>query len=133
MKEGIDRVLNTEASAVYMPFSVEELSQENGIYYGINAVSKNLILYDRMTGDSYNGLITGKSGSGKSFIAKAEMAACYLGTDDYIYVVDPQGEYAEMAKAFGGNVVRIATALIPTLTRSIWMYSMRGIRMILLR
>lgn len=108
MKEGIDRVLNTEASAVYMPFSVEELSQENGIYYGINAVSKNLILYDRMTGDSYNGLITGKSGSGKSFIAKAEMAACYLGTDDYIYVVDPQGEYAEMAKAFGGNVVRIA-------------------------
>ena len=99
MKEGIDRVLNTEASAVYMPFSVEELSQENGIYYGINAVSKNLILYDRMTGDSYNGLITGKSGSGKSFIAKAEMAACYLGTDDYIYVVDPQGEYAEMAKS----------------------------------
>lgn len=108
MSVNIDRTLNTEASAVFIPFSVEELSQEGGVYYGINAVSKNLILYDRLTGESYNGLITGKSGSGKSFIAKSEISACYLGRDDYIYIVDPQGEYADMARAFGGEVVRIA-------------------------
>ena len=102
------RTLNTEGSAIFIPFSVEELSQKGGIYYGINAVSKNLILYDRLSGESYNGLITGRSGSGKSFIAKSEIAAAYLGTNDQIFVVDPQGEYAAMARAFGGEVVRIA-------------------------
>lgn len=111
MTVNLDRVLNTEASAVFMPFSVEELSQSGGIYYGINAVSKNLILYDRLKGDNYNGLITGRSGSGKSFIAKSEIISAYLGTQgtqDYVYVIDPQGEYAPMAKAFGGEVVKIA-------------------------
>lgn len=103
----IDRVLNTESSAVYFPFAVEELSQAHGIYYGLNAISKNLIIYDRMCGDNYNGLITGKPGSGKSFIAKSEIVAVLLGTDDDIFVIDPQGEYTPLAEAFGGKVVKI--------------------------
>lgn len=108
MDINIDRVLNTESSACFMPFSVEEMSQEHGIYYGQHAVSKNLILYDRMTGDNYNGMILGKPGSGKSFIAKSEIAGVFLGTVDDIIIIDPQGEYKALAKAFNGEVIRIA-------------------------
>lgn len=104
----IDRVLNTEASAVFMPFSVKELSQATGIYYGQNAISKNLIMYDRLSSENYNGLIFGKPGSGKSFIAKSEMLAVNLGTNDEIYVIDPEGEYRALAEAFGGQVIKIA-------------------------
>ena len=108
MDLSVDRVLNTEASAVFMPFSVQELSQENGIYYGLNAVSKNLILYDRLSADNYNGLIFGKPGSGKSFIAKSEILAVLLGTDDDVFVIDPEGEYKPLADHFGGQVIRLA-------------------------
>lgn len=104
----IDRVLNTEASAVFMPFSVKELSQNSGIYYGQNAVSKNIIMYDRLSADNYNGLIFGKPGSGKSFIAKSEMISVLLGTQDDLYIIDPEGEYTPLANAFGGQVIKIA-------------------------
>lgn len=104
----IDRILNTEASAVFMPFSVKELSQATGIYYGQNAISKNIIMYDRLSADNYNGLIFGKPGSGKSFIAKSEMLSVLLGTNDEIYVIDPEGEYRALAEAFGGQVIKIA-------------------------
>jgi len=108
MDLNVDRILNTEASAVFMPFSVQELSQDNGMYYGLNAISKNLILYNRLSADNYNGLIFGKPGSGKSFIAKSEMNEVLLGTNDDIYVIDPEGEYKALAEAYGGQVIRIA-------------------------
>ena len=105
----IDRVLNTEASAVFMPFSVQELSQENGIYYGQNAISRNLIKYDRLSSDNYNGLIFGKPGSGKSFIAKSEMLSVILTRpDSVVFVIDPEGEYRPTVEAFGGQVIRLA-------------------------
>ena len=105
----VDRTLTTEQSSLFIPFSVQELSQEGGRYYGINAISKNLILYDRTTGDNPNGLIFGKPGSGKSFIAKLEMIATLLNTvDDEIYVIDPEGEYFPLVKAFGGQVIKIS-------------------------
>lgn len=104
----IDRVLNTEASAVFMPFSVKELSQTTGIYYGQNAISKNVIMYDRLNGDNYNGLIFGKPGSGKSFIAKSEMLSVILGTNDDLFVIDPEGEYTPLVEAFGGQVIKIS-------------------------
>lgn len=104
----IDRVLNTEASAVFMPFAVKELSQTTGIYYGQNAISRNLIMYDRLSADNYNGLIFGKPGSGKSFIAKSEMLAVLFGTNDDLYVIDPEGEYTPLAEAFGGQVIKIS-------------------------
>lgn len=105
----IERVLNTEASAVFMPFSVQELSQESGIYYGQNAISKNLIKYDRLSSDNYNGLIFGKPGSGKSFIAKSEMLSVILNRpDSVVFVIDPEGEYRPTVEAFGGQVIRLA-------------------------
>lgn len=103
----LDRVLNTEASAIFFPFAVEELYQEGGLYYGLNAVSKNVIMYNRMRGDSYNGVILGKPGSGKSFIAKSEIVNILLGTDDDVFVIDPQGEYQPLADALGGEVIHV--------------------------
>lgn len=105
----IERVLNTEASAVFMPFSVQELSQETGIYYGQNAISKNLIKYDRLSSDNYNGLIFGKPGSGKSFIAKSEMLSVVLNRpDSVVFVIDPEGEYKPTVEALGGQVIHLA-------------------------
>ena len=103
----IDRVLTTESASIFIPFSVQELSQDGGRYYGLNAVSHNLIMYNRLSADNYNGLIFGKPGSGKSFIAKTEIISTLLSTNDDIYVIDPEGEYAPLAEAFGGQVVDI--------------------------
>lgn len=107
LKIASKRVLTTESSAVFQPFSVQELSQRKGYYYGLNAISKNLILYDRLSSDNYNGLIFGKPGSGKSFIAKLELINTILKTDDDVFVIDPQAEYLPLVEAFNGQRIDI--------------------------
>lgn len=104
----VERTLNTEASAIFMPFDTQEFSHENGRYYGVNATSKNLLVYDRKKAANQNGFILGVPGSGKSFLAKAEMVGVMLGTDDDIIVVDPEAEYGDLAKLIGGSIVPIA-------------------------
>lgn len=104
----IERMLNTRAAAIFIPFSVKELMQENGRYYGLNAVSKQLILCDRLNGKAGNGCIFGTTGSGKSFAAKREIVNVLLSTDDDVFIIDPEGEYSLLAEGFLGTVVRIA-------------------------
>ena len=104
-----DRVLTSEQSALFIPFNVQELTQENGIYYGLNAISRNLIVYDRLSAENANGMIFGTPGSGKSFIAKSEIVQTLLNTNDEICIIDPEGEYFPLAKAFGGQVIKIST------------------------
>ncbi len=104
----IKRVLSTEAASAFIPFSVQDISHDDGYYYGVNAVSKNLILYNRLNGDNYNGMIFGKPGSGKSFIAKTEIINTLLKTDDDVYVIDPEGEYSSLASKFKGQVIKIS-------------------------
>ena len=101
----IKRMLTTESASVFLPFSSQELIQNNGQFYGLNAVSRNLILYSRKDAINANGFILGTSGSGKSFTAKEEMISVLLSTDDDIFVVDPDGEYLKMAEAFGGQEI----------------------------
>lgn len=103
-----DRLLTTESAAVFMPFSSQELSQNNGLYYGLNAVSRNLILFNRKNSKNANGAILGTPGSGKSFAAKREMINVILNTDDDIYIVDPEGEYLPLAELLGGSIIKIA-------------------------
>lgn len=103
-----DRLLTTESAAIFIPFSTQELSQNNGMYYGLNAVSKNLILFNRKNSKNANGVILGTPGSGKSFTAKREMINVILNTDDDIYIIDPEREYLPLAELLGGEVVRIA-------------------------
>ena len=102
------RLLTTESAAVFIPFSAQELTMPGGMYYGLNAVSKNMILYNRLSSRNYNGVILGTPGSGKSFSAKREMLNVLLNTNDDVFILDPEREYAALAMLLGGEVVKIS-------------------------
>jgi type IV secretory pathway VirB4 component len=102
------RTLTTESTAVLMPFNTMEIQDENGIYYGINAKSKNLILADRRKLLNANGFVLGVSGSGKSFKVKEEILALILRGDVDIIVIDPEREYGDLFRAIGGEVIHIS-------------------------
>ena len=102
-------MLTTESASVFLPFNSEELNQRHAVFYGLNQTSRNMIRYDRTTGDNYNELIFGTSGSGKSFIAKFEMIQTLLvRPDSQVYVIDPQGEYYPLTKALHGSRIELA-------------------------
>lgn len=104
----VERLMTTHSVASIIPFDVKEVRQKTGMYYGLNAASKNMILYDRNTELNPNGCILGMPGAGKSFTAKREMINVLLNTEDEVYVIDPEREYKPIADAFGGSIVKIA-------------------------
>ena len=106
----IQRGMTTSSSAIMIPFTTQELFQEGeeSLYYGLNALSNNLIMADRKKLKNPNGLILGTPGSGKSFAAKREMANVMLSTDDDIIVCDPEAEYAPLVRKFNGQVIKIS-------------------------
>ena len=103
------RTLTTESLAVFTPFRVQEINHENGIYYGLNVISKNMIIADRRQLLNGNSFILGVSGSGKSFTAKNEIVSIALRdpTADII-IVDPEREESRLVKALGGEVIHIS-------------------------
>jgi hypothetical protein len=102
------RTMTTESTAVLMPFKTQEIMDKGGIYYGVNSISKNLIVVNRHELLNGNGMILGVSGSGKSMAAKREIVALALGTDCDILVIDPEHEYSDLIKCLGGEIIRIA-------------------------
>jgi len=102
------RTLTTESLAVFIPFRVQEICDENGIYYGQNVISKNMIVADRRRLLNGNSFILGVSGSGKSFTAKTEIANLVLSTDADVIIIDPEREYAPLVNAMGGEVIEIS-------------------------
>jgi len=102
------RTLTTESTAVLMPFNTMDIQDSSGIYYGINVISKNLILADRRKLLNANGFILGVSGSGKSFKAKEEMTALMLRDDVDIIAIDPEREYGDLFSSMGGEVIKIS-------------------------
>ena len=105
----IQRGMTTSSTAIFIPFITRELRMGGqALYYGMNALSHNVIMADRKKLKSANGLYLGSTGSGKSFAAKRELINVFLVTQDRIIVVDPMGEYAPLVKRLGGQVIDIA-------------------------
>lgn len=104
------RTLITESLAVFMPFRVQEVQDQGGIYYGQNAISKNMIIADRRKLLNGNSFILGVSGSGKSFAGKNEITNLMLSSDADIIIIDPEREYAPLVRAMNGEVVEISAA-----------------------
>ena len=102
------RTLTTESTAVLIPFRAQEILQEGGIYYGQNAVSKNMIVADRRKLLNGNSFRLGVSGSGKSFSAKEEIAGIALSTEDDILILDPESEFGFLTEALGGEIIRVS-------------------------
>ena len=107
----INRGLTSSSTAVFIPFTTEELfiNSSNSLYYGLNALSHNLIMADRKKLKNPNGLILGTPGSGKSFSAKREMANAILVTDDDVIICDPEGEYGNLVRQFNGEVIKVSS------------------------
>ena len=106
----IQRGLTTSSTAIFVPFTTQELFQngKEALYYGINALSNNLIMVDRTLLKNPNGLILGTPGSGKSFSAKREIANCFLLTSDDVIICDPEAEYAPLVERLHGQVIKIS-------------------------
>ena len=103
------RTLTTESLAVFIPFKVQEIRHENGVFYGQNTISKNMIMVDRKQLLNGNSFILGVSGSGKSFTAKQEITSIKLREPDAdIIIVDPEREYSPLVNALGGEVIKIS-------------------------
>ena len=105
------RKLTSSSTAVFIPFTTQELFvlSSSSLYYGLNALSHNLIMADRKMLKNPNGLILGTPGSGKSFSAKREIANAILVTDDDIIICDPEGEYSNLVKQFDGEVIKVSS------------------------
>ncbi len=106
----VERGMTTSSTAIFVPFTTQELFQggSESLYYGLNALSNNLIMVDRKLLKNPNGLILGTPGSGKSFAAKREIANAFLVTDDDVIICDPESEYSPLVDRFGGQVIRIS-------------------------
>ncbi|MGM9608581.1 MAG: VirB4-like conjugal transfer ATPase, CD1110 family [Oscillospiraceae bacterium] len=106
----IQRGLTSSGVGIFVPFTTQELYQDSpeALYYGINALSNNIIMVDRKLLKNPNGLILGTPGSGKSFSAKREISNVFLATDDDIMICDPEGEYFPLVQRLEGQVIKIS-------------------------
>lgn len=105
----IHRGLTTSSTAIFVPFTTQELFQHGkAVYYGLNALSNNMIRCDRTRLKNPNGLILGTPGSGKSFAAKREITNVFLTTTDDIIICDPESEYFPLVNKLNGQVIRIS-------------------------
>ena len=104
------RTLTTESTAVLSPYKTQEIIDKGGLYYGINAISHNLLMCNRKLLLNGNGFILGVSGSGESFAAKMEILMSALFSNDDIIIVDAEREYGSLVRNLGGEVITLSTS-----------------------
>jgi type IV secretory pathway VirB4 component len=105
----VQRGLTTSSVAIFVPFTTCELFQKGeAMYYGLNALSNNLIMANRKSLKNPNGLFLGTPGSGKSFAAKREILNVFLLTEDDIIISDPEAEYFPLVNRLGGQVIKLS-------------------------
>lgn len=105
----VERTLTTESTSIFMPFSNQELFQSGGFYYGLNQISQNLVIVNRTAMKTPSGFVLGSSGSGKSFATKREILNVLLSDSETgILIIDPENEYGDFCRAFGGTVLKIS-------------------------
>ena len=107
-KIDVFRTMTTESLSCLVPFNVQEVQEVGGIYFGVNAVSGNLVLCNPDNLMNQAMIVLGIPGSGKSFTVKENIIFLVLGTDDEIIILDPEGEYTPLVKALNGSVIRCA-------------------------
>ena len=109
-KFGWQRTMPSESVAIFIPFNVREMQMKNSVYYGLNVLSHNIIMFDRMTGlINPSGFVLACPGSGKSFLVKREIVDVFLRNPNAdILVIDPEREYWKLAEAFNGTVVKFS-------------------------
>lgn len=107
---GIERTLTTANTAIFIPFTTQELFEPGGFYMGLNARSRSLLMFCRKNLASPAGYVLGQPGSGKSMDVKLEIAQVMMGTDDDVIIIDPEGEYTPEVQAMGGQVVEISAS-----------------------
>lgn len=104
----VGRYFTTTESSIFIPYSVCDLIQKNGLFYGRNSTNGNPIIYDKRHSKTYaHSFILGTTGSGKSVAMKMDIIAAALSTNDEIYVIDPLGEYDKVVMSLGGEVLYI--------------------------
>ena len=104
------RTLTTESTAVLIPYKTQEIIDKDGLYYGINAISHNLLMCNRKLLLNGNGFVLGVSGSGKSFASKLEIALAAIFSKDDIIIIDPEREYSPLISNLGGEIIRLSAA-----------------------
>ena len=103
------RQLTTESASIFLPFTSLEINEKEGVYYGVNEITKNIITYSRKYAVNHNGLIFGSSGGGKSFAAKCEMLSVLLRDEDsQIFILDPEEEYSDFVRAMNGELIDLS-------------------------
>lgn len=103
-----ETLITDQTAGAVIPFSVKEVRDEGGLYYGLHAINHSMIVYNRLNELNSNGCILGMPGAGKSFAAKQEMINVLLRTNDEIYIIDPEEEYVPIANAMNGTVVKMS-------------------------
>lgn len=103
----IRRNMNTGAISTSFPFTSADLTQENGVLYGINMHNNGLVIFDRFTLENANMVVFAKSGAGKSYTVKLEaLRTMMMGAD--VVIVDPENEYQKLSDAIGGAYIRLS-------------------------
>ena len=100
----ITRNMDTTSVASTFPFTSYEISQPNGIFYGVNTLNNSLIIVDRFSFENANSVVFGKSGSGKSFLVKLEVLRQMM-FDTEILIIDPEDEYKALCHGLDGEYI----------------------------